>query len=84
MKLIVARWGRSLYLDHLLTSNHAHALCKRRFMIVDPLAFRVNDLILRVTVLELLATFCDVGIHTAVAEGTLTLSFVEKSAGNLF
>ena len=53
-------------------------------MIVDPLAFRVNDLILRVTVLELFATFCDVGVHTAVAEGTLTLSFVEQPAWYLF
>ena len=53
-------------------------------MIVDPLAFRVNDLILRVTVLKVLASLGNVRVHTAVAEGTLTLSFVEQPAWYLF
>ena len=48
-------------------------------MIVDPLAFRIDDFILRVAVFELLARSVNMRVVAAVLEGALALAFVEQA-----
>ena len=52
-------------------------------MIVDPRALRVNNLVLRKPVQELISIFVDVQIVAAVPERTLTSAFIEQFAGYL-
>ncbi len=67
----------------LMESDHAHALCQRRFMILDPLTFRINDFILRVAIFKLFSRLCRMGIHATISELALTLSLVENATRNL-
>ena len=48
-------------------------------MIVNPLAFRIDDFILRVAVLELLARSVNMRVVAAVLEGALALALVEQA-----
>ena len=48
-------------------------------MIVDPLAFRIDDFILRVAVFELLARSVNMRVVAAVLEGALALALVEQA-----
>ena len=52
-------------------------------MIVNPLAFRVNDFVLRIAVLELSTVLLGMRVHAAVTEGALALPFVEQAARDL-
>ena len=48
-------------------------------MIVDPLAFRIDDFILRVAVFEFLARSVNMRVVAAVLEGALALALVEQA-----
>ena len=48
-------------------------------MIVNPLAFRIDDFILRVAVLELLARSVNMRVVAAVLEGAIALALVEQA-----
>lgn len=70
-------------MDETRYSNHANALGKSRFNVVNPLALRVNPLVIRIAVMELVAVLVNVRVEAAVLEGALTLPFVEVATWNL-
>lgn len=52
-------------------------------MVINPLSFRVDLLVICVAVIVLIALLVVVGVEAAVLEGALTLSLAEEAAWDL-
>ena len=52
-------------------------------MIIDPLSFGIDNLVLSVAILEVVSVFIDVRIETTIFEGTFSFTFIEQPARNL-